>query len=447
MARKMKDSGIEWIGEISEGWEVHRMKSCISQRDGGAWGDEATGETGDCICLRIADFDYEHFRFTDSNNLTIRHYASPIIKKLLLQKNDILIEKSGGGEKTPVGRTVLFDKEYPALFANFMDRLRCSDFILPQYLQYVFVTFYKNRYTQNYIKQTTGIQNLDLSSMLADEFVPVPNLNEQKLIVCYLESKCSKIDNLLSKIRSSIEEYKKLKQAVITQAVTKGVRGEREMKDSGVDWIGEIPAEWRKTQLRHCAAIKSGITLGKSYSKDTILIERPYLRVANVQGGYVDLNDLATIEVTPDEDLKYRLHSGDVLMTEGGDRDKLGRGCVWHGEIEPCLHQNHVFAVQTNETILLPEFLEYLTASDVGRSYFDVTAIKTTNLACTSSSKVLAFTIPLPPIEEQIEIVSFIKKRSLELNKLIMKKELLVQELESYKKSLIYEVVTGKREV
>ena len=447
MARKMKDSGIEWIGEIPEGWEVHRMKSCISQRDGGAWGDEATGETGDCICLRIADFDYEHFRFTDSNNLTIRHYASPIIKKLLLQKNDILIEKSGGGEKTPVGRTVLFDKEYPALFANFMDRLRCSDFILPQYLQYVFVTFYKNRYTQNYIKQTTGIQNLDLSSMLADEFVPVPNLNEQKLIVRHLESKCSKIDNLLAKTRSSIEEYKKLKQAVITQAVTKGVRGKREMKDSGVEWIGEIPAKWRKTQLRHCATIKSGITLGKSYSKDTVLIERPYLRVANVQGGYVDLNDLATIEVTPDEDLKYRLHSGDVLMTEGGDRDKLGRGCVWHGEIEPCLHQNHVFAVQTNETILLPEFLEYLTASDVGRSYFDVTAIKTTNLACTSSSKVLAFTIPLPPIEEQIEIVSFIKKRSLELNKLIMKKELLVQELESYKKSLIYEVVTGKREV
>lgn len=277
--------------------------------------------------------------------------------------------------------------------------------------------------------------------------IPVIPQDIQSKIVSFLDLERKQIDDLLSKSRSSIEEYKKLKQAIITQAVTKGVRGKREMKDSGVEWIGEIPKEWRETQLRHCATIKSGITLGKSYRKDTVLIERPYLRVANVQGGYVDLNDLATIEVTPDEDLKYRLHSGDVLMTEGGDRDKLGRGCVWHGEIEPCLHQNHVFAVQTNETILLPEFLEYLTASDVGRSYFDITAIKTTNLACTSSSKVLAFTIPLPPIEEQIEIVSFIKKRSLELNKLIMKKELLVQELESYKKSLIYEVVTGKREV
>lgn len=284
-----------------------------------------------------------------------------------------------------------------------------------------------------------------------EKFIALPILvipqDIQSKIVSFLDLECKQIDDLLSKSRSSIEEYKKLKQAVITQAVTKGVRGEREMKDSGVEWIGEIPKEWRKTQLRHCATIKSGITLGKSYSKDTVLIERPYLRVANVQGGYVDLNDLATIQVTPDEDLKYRLHSGDVLMTEGGDRDKLGRGCVWHGEIEPCLHQNHVFAVQTNETVLLPEFLEYLTASNVGRSYFDVTAIKTTNLACTSSSKVLAFTIPLPPIEEQIEIVSYIKKRSLELNKLIMKKELLVQELERYKKSLIYEVVTGKREV
>ena len=327
-----------------------------------------------------------------------------------------------------------------AYLAIFPDRKKIS----PQYATYLFKGYETKMAFHNKgagIRKTLGYKEFKNQPLL------LPSEKEQNKISAYLDSKCSHIDIMLSKIRSSIEEYKKLKQTVITQAVTKGVHGKREMKDSGVEWIGEIPKEWRKTQLRHCATIKSGITLGKSYSKDTVLIERPYLRVANVQGGYVDLNDLATIEVTPDEDLKYRLHSGDVLMTEGGDRDKLGRGCVWHGEIEPCLHQNHVFAVQTNESILLPEFLEYLTASDVGRSYFDITAIKTTNLACTSSSKVLAFTIPLPPVEEQIEIVSFIKKRSLELNKLIMKKELLVQELESYKKSLIYEVVTGKREV
>ena len=277
--------------------------------------------------------------------------------------------------------------------------------------------------------------------------VPVPEYAEQERIAAFLDAECAEIDAVLEKTRASIEEYKKLKQAVITQAVTKGIRGDRPMKDSGIEWIGEIPAEWRKTQLRHCAAIKSGITLGKKYEKTDSLVERPYLRVANVQDGYVDLSVLTTIEVTQDEDLKYRLRAGDVLMTEGGDRDKLGRGCVWYGEIEPCLHQNHIFAVQTSKDTLLPEFLEYLTVSDVGRSYFDVTAIKTTNLACTSSSKVLAFTIPLPSVEEQAEIVEVLNTKCAGIDALIAKKQQYLTEIENYKKSLIYEYVTGKKEV
>ena len=274
-----------------------------------------------------------------------------------------------------------------------------------------------------------------------------PSVPEQERIAAFLDAECAKIDAVLEKTRASIEEYKKLKQAVITQAVTKGIRGDRPMKDSGIEWIGDIPAEWRKTQLRHCAAIKSGITLGKKYEKTDSLVERPYLRVANVQDGYVDLSVLTTIEVTQDEDLKYRLRAGDVLMTEGGDRDKLGRGCVWHGEIEPCLHQNHIFAVQTSKDTLLPEFLEYLTVSDVGRSYFDVTAIKTTNLACTSSSKVLAFTIPLPSVEEQAEIVEALNTKCAGIDALVAKKQQYLTEIENYKKSLIYEYVTGKKEV
>ena len=274
-----------------------------------------------------------------------------------------------------------------------------------------------------------------------------PSVPEQERIAAFLDAECAEIDTVLEKTRASIEEYKKLKQAVITQAVTKGIRGDRPMKDSGIEWIGDIPAEWRKTQLRHCAAIKSGITLGKKNEKTDSLVERPYLRVANVQDGYVDLSVLTTIEVTQDEDLKYRLRAGDVLMTEGGDRDKLGRGCVWHGEIEPCLHQNHIFAVQTSKDTLLPEFLEYLTVSDVGRSYFDVTAIKTTNLACTSSSKVLAFTIPLPSVEEQAEIVEALNTKCAGIDALVAKKQQYLTEIENYKKSLIYEYVTGKKEV
>lgn len=430
MARKMKDSGIEWIGEIPEGWEVlahkyimHKEKSICEHYSG----EDVISLTLNGVVKRDLEnpsgkmpTTFDGYQFVDPNDLLLCLFDIDVTPRCVGLVKDY-------GVTSPAYSRFKIHSGFCNAYYNYL--LRFIDD------EKVFVHLSKNLRSSLTESDFGAIKTI------------VPPKAEQQRIADYLDNRTFEIDTLLSRARSSIEEYKKLKQAVITQAVTKGVRGEREMKDSGVEWIGEIPKEWRKTQLRHCAAIKSGITLGKSYSKDTVLIERPYLRVANVQGGYVDLNDLATIEVTPDEDLKYRLHSGDVLMTEGGDRDKLGRGCVWHGEIEPCLHQNHVFAVQTNEAVLLPEFLEYLTASDVGRSYFDVTAIKTTNLACTSSSKVLAFTIPLPPIEEQIEIVGFIKKRSLELNKLIMKKEMLVQELESYKKSLIYEVVTGKREV
>ena len=416
MARKMKDSGIEWIGEIPEGWEVVQLKRFAEVHNGREIEVEVDSTDSSAVGVYGSGGVFKYTNRAQYNGKAVLFGRKGTLGKPLYVE----------------GRLWAVDTMY---FLTYSNRL------LEKFSYYQFLAFNWAPYITH-----TAIPSVVASEIVACYF-PIPPLEEQKKIADYLDNGCASLDAILDRTRSSIEEYKKLKQAVITQAVTKGVRGEREMKDSGVEWIGEIPKEWRKTQLRHCAAIKSGITLGKSYSKDTVLIERPYLRVANVQGGYVDLNDLATIEVTPDEDLKYRLHFGDVLMTEGGDRDKLGRGCVWHGEIESCLHQNHVFAVQTNETILLPEFLEYLTASDVGRSYFDITAIKTTNLACTSSSKVLAFTIPLPPIEEQIEIVGFIKKRSLELNKLIMKKELLVQELENYKKSLIYEVVTGKREV
>mgnify|MGYP002679679589 FL=1 len=430
MARKMKDSGIEWIGEIPEGWEVlahkyimHKEKLICEHYSG----EDVISLTLNGVVKRNLEnpsgkmpTTFDGYQFVDPNDLLLCLFDIDVTPRCVGLVKD-------HGVTSPAYSRFKIHSGFCNAYYNYL--LRFIDD------EKVFVHLSKNLRSSLTESDFGAIKTI------------VPPKAEQQRIADYLDKRTFEIDTLLSKARSSIGEYKKLKHAVITQAVTKGVRGEREMKDSGVEWIGEIPKEWRKTQLRHCATIKSGITLGKSYSKDTVLTERPYLRVANVQGGYVDLNDLATIEVTPGEDLKYRLHSGDVLMTEGGDRDKLGRGCVWHGEIDPCLHQNHVFAVQTNETILLPEFLEYLTASDVGRSYFDVTAIKTTNLACTSSSKVLAFIIPLPPIEEQIEIVGFIKKRSLELNKLIMKKELLVQELESYKKSLIYEVVTGKREI
>ena len=135
--REMKDSGVKWIGEIPEDWSVVRMKNCILIRNGGAWGEEKKNSDGDIICLRIADFDYSHLVIKDTTDLTIRNYDKKQIKKLRLIKGDILIEKSGGGDNTPVGRAVIFDKQYEALFANFMDRLRVKECIIPRYFLYL----------------------------------------------------------------------------------------------------------------------------------------------------------------------------------------------------------------------------------------------------------------------------------------------------------------------
>ena len=134
-------------------------------------------------------------------------------------------------------------------------------------------------------------------------------------------------------------------------------------------------------------------------------------------------------------------------MTEGGDRDKLGRGCVWNGEINPCLHQNHVFAVSTDAKRLSVHYLSYLTTSCVARSYFEYTAKKTTNLASTNSTIILQFKLPIPSIKEQNDIVCYLNKRCEQVDSLIHKKEILLSNMSEYKKSIIDEAVTGKIEV
>lgn len=420
--RKMKDSGIAWIGKIPKEWGIVKFKYLHNGLN-----------TGEAIDKEYWESDAGLNAFYTAGLTPIRTGYSNFPTWKETGENDLLLARNGTPYVyLPVSKAYYTDHIIRAAMSSLVNR-RFIRYCLQQSIASIAV-------------DSVSIPTWS-ATLWNNQILTWPSVIEQERIAAFLDAECAEIDAVLEKTRASIEEYKKLKQAIITQTVTKGIRGDRPMKDSGIEWIGDIPAEWRKTQLRHCAAIKSGITLGKKYEKTDSLVERPYLRVANVQDGYVDLSVLTTIEVTQDEDLKYRLRAGDVLMTEGGDRDKLGRGCVWHGEIEPCLHQNHIFAVQTSKDTLLPEFLEYLTVSDVGRLYFDVTAIKTTNLACTSSSKVLAFTIPLPSVEEQAEIVEALNTKCADIDALIAKKQQYLTEIENYKKSLIYEYVTGKKEV
>jgi type I restriction enzyme S subunit len=167
------------------------------------------------------------------------------------------------------------------------------------------------------------------------------------------------------------------------------------------------PVGWKKTALDHVAEVQTGIAKGKPINGAAVTV--PYLRVANVQDGHVDLSVMKEISLKPSEVDRYSLRKGDVLFTEGGDFDKLGRGTVWNGEIEPCLHQNHVFAVRPKPDRLLPEFLAFQAASQYGRRYFQLSSKQSTNLASINSSQLKQFPVLLPPISEQRKIAEILQ--------------------------------------
>lgn len=217
------------------------------------------------------------------------------------------------------------------------------------------------------------------------------------------------------------------------------------MKETGVSWLGEIPAHWEFKPLKRVAEIQSGLTLGKTYTGN--VKDYPYLRVANVQDGYFDLNDIATVSIPEEMAEAYYLRRGDVLVTEGGDPDKLGRGFVWMGQIENCLHQNHVFAVRPSAKVLNPYYLALLSQSAYGRNYFMYTAKQTTNLASTNSTTLKQFALPLPPIGEQATIVSHLEEQSRRINEAIARIEREIELINEYRTALISEVVTGKVDV
>ena len=447
MASKLKDSEVPWIGKMPIHWTLHRMKSCVIDRTSGAWGNEAVGDDGDTICLRIADFDFSKFRFKNIplEELTIRNYDSETIKRLTLKKGDILIEKSGGGEKTPVGRTVIFDKDYRALYANFMDRLRCSDLVKSLWMQYVFVTFYKNGYSKNYIKQTTGIQNLDLTTMLASERIPVPSISEQNKIVSFLDTECARIDTVIEQTRTSIEEYKKLKQAVITQAITKGIRPNRPMKDSGIEWIGEICEDWNLTKIKvGITKVGSGKTPSggaDAYSEKGIL----FLRSQNIYDTGLVLDNPTYITANIDEEMRNtRVQPEDVLLNITGG--SIGRCCIFPANLVSANVNQHVSIIRVIKSVFLPKFMHYYWLSKLG--YMAIHLYQTGgNREGMTADAIKNSPILLPNIDEQQEIVDFLDSKCKEMDSLIAKKEQFLSELENYKKSLIFEYVTGKKEI
>ena len=222
---KMKDSGVEWIGEIPEDWTKITLKRVFNTRKAGSWGNDENKGYKNTICLRIADFDYSKLKFKDCKSYTIRSYSEKEILNKSIKKGELLIEKSGGGEKTPVGRMVVYDLDLNnPMYANFMEKLSVRYFANSYYINYVMSAFYHSRAIWPYIKATTGIQNLDITNLLANEIIFIPSLSEQLSIVNYICSKTLQIDNDIYKCNKMISLLQERKQIIINDVVTGKVK-------------------------------------------------------------------------------------------------------------------------------------------------------------------------------------------------------------------------------
>jgi type I restriction enzyme S subunit len=256
--------------------------------------------------------------------------------------------------------------------------------------------------------------------------VAVPDdLDEQAAIARILDAADAAID----RAREAVELAQSLDHSLLHDLLECGLTAAKGAKR---------PSHWEIKRVDEVAEVGSGITLGKDVSGFKS-IELPYLRVANVQDGHLNLSTVKTVRVRLDEVVRFRLEPGDVLMTEGGDLDKLGRGTLWEGQIHDCLHQNHIFRVRADLSQLDPRYFSYVVESDIAKRYFNRVAKRTTNLASTNKTQVRAFKFPVPPLEEQRQVAEIVKASKAKIEAL-KQKEAVLREL---KKSLMHDLLTG----
>lgn len=273
--------------------------------------------------------------------------------------------------------------------------------------------------------------------------VPVPPAAEQAAIACILDT----LDTQIEQTKALIAKLEQVKEGLLDDLLTRGVDENGELRPSaeeapdqfGAFESGVLPRTWAVIPLGDCAEIVSGITLGSKPAQSTGVLV-PYLRVANVQDGRIDLTDLKYIRVSPAELQLLRLQPGDVLMNEGGDFDKLGRGAVWCGQVSDCIHQNHVFRVRTDSSRLHPEFLAAYAASQAGKRFFVRASKQSTNLASINSTQLKAMPVPVAPMAEQQMIVEKIRS----MNDAIRLQQEASDTLALFKSGLMDDLLTGR---
>lgn len=266
-----KASGVEWLGEVPEGWEVDRLKASVAESKNGVWGSDPDEDPENAIpCIRVADFDRTALR-VDISDPTMRSIGVSERHGRLLVAGDLLLEKSGGGENQLVGAVVLFEGPEPAVCSNFVAKVSLRHGMFPSFWCYVHSAIYELRLSFKSIKQTSGIQNLDASAYF-DEPAAFPPLPEQRAIAGFLDRETAKIDALVAEQRRLIDLLREKRQAVISHAVTRGLNPNAPPKPSGIEWLGDVPEGWERVMLgKICRRVSDGPHFSPNYVDDGVL--------------------------------------------------------------------------------------------------------------------------------------------------------------------------------
>ena len=434
---KYKDSGVEWLGEVPEHWEVMPLKYVARFTSGG---------TPNKAVAEYWDGDVPWASSKDLKSETLSDTCDHITQAALDEGAAVLVP---AGSVLVVVRGMILLHTFPVVqilvpmaINQDVKAVAPVDGVTAAYLPWLF----RGSTTETFSRvdeAAHGTKVLRMESWTSIA-LPIPPHPEQSAIATFLDRETTKIDALIAEQQRLIELLQEKRQAVISNAVTKGLNPDASMKDSGIEWLGEVPEHWGVVPLKRLAAIQTGVAKGKDNSgKATISV--PYLRVANVQDGYLDLSEVTTIDIPSEELKRYSLRAGDVLMNEGGDCDKLGRGCIWQGQLDPCITQNHVFAVRPRH--VSSEWLNAITASRYAQFYFMSRSKQSTNLASISSTNLMELPVIVPPNDEQSEILAFMARQAALFVSLTAEATQAISLLQERRSALISAAVTGQIDV
>lgn len=397
--REMKDSGIEWIGAIPQDWKTDRLQWHLKEINV----SNNPIQTKNILSLTIEAGVIPYAEKGNQGNKAKEDYS-----QYKIAFPDTLVINSMNVIIGAVGISQYFGCVSPVYYV--FEPIEGTD------LRYIYYLFTNTGFQKEMRKYAKGILEIRLrisSNDMLKRIVPSPPFKEQQRIADYLDKMCAEIDTVLEKTRASIEEYKKLKQAVITQAVTKGIRGDRPMKDSGIEWIGDIPAEWDYTKAKNCVDIQNG---SDPKTEGSIPVYGSGASSFKTCGEYKEGPSVLIGRKGA------TLHIPHYISTK-----------FWNVDT--------AFNVYAKPNFDL-KFYFYCACSFDYRFY-----ISQTTLPSMTQTAYENMFLPLPSNDEQRAIASYLDNRCEEIDALIWKKQECLVEIENYKKSLIYEYVTGKKEV